>query len=211
MTKQILFVDTAVQDYLTLIESASTDQIFILSENLSGIEQISQVLANQRNIKSIHILSHGSPGSLNIGSDTINNQNLPQFSNKIQEWGKALTEKADILLYGCQVAATEIGLQLIQKLHQLTGANIAASNSQTGNQALGGDWELEVKIGNIATQPLNVPNYSYTLAPTGTADNKARLVSAAPTSTQINVLANKSPLIRGTKEKALVRLIKGGI
>ncbi|MEG4227896.1 MULTISPECIES: DUF4347 domain-containing protein [unclassified Microcoleus] len=157
---------------------------------MSGIEQITNTLALQSDIEAIHILSHGSPGTLHFGSETLSNQNLAQWSNKIKQWGKALTKNADILLYGCNVAATEIGLQFIQKLHQLTGANIAASKNKTGNQAAGGDWELEVKVGNIATQSLNVPNYSYTLPPTGAADNKALLVSGTPTSTQINVLAN---------------------
>ncbi|MEG3835181.1 choice-of-anchor D domain-containing protein, partial [Microcoleus sp. Z1_C3] len=154
------------------------------------MEQISQALANQSDIEAIHILSHGSPGSLSLGSDTINNQNLTQFSNEIQQWGKALTKNADILLYGCEVAAGETGLQFIENLHLLTGANIAASNNKTGNKALGGDWELEVKLGEIEIQSLNVPNYSYTLAPTGAADNKALLVSGTPTSTKIDVLAN---------------------
>ena len=190
MTKQIIFVDSAVQDYQTLIQDTSGAQIVILNENSHAIEQITTALANQSDIKSIHILSHGTPGSLNIGSETLNNQNLPLFSNEIQQWGKALAKNADILLYGCEVAATEIGLQFIQNLHQLTGANIAASNNKTGNQALGGDWELEVKLGEIETQSLNVPNYSYTLAPTGAADNKALLVSATPTTTKIDVLAN---------------------
>ncbi|MEG5135613.1 DUF4347 domain-containing protein, partial [Microcoleus sp. A6-C6] len=189
MTKQILFVDSTVPDYQTLTNSADGAQIFILNENLSAIEQITNTLANQSDIEAIHILSHGSPGTLHFGSETLSNQNLPQWSNKIKQWGKALTKNADILLYGCNVAAKETGLQFIQKLHQLTGANIAASNNKTGNSAAGGDWELEVKIGNIETQSLNVPNYSYTL-PTGAADNKALLVSATPTSTQIDVLAN---------------------
>ncbi|MEG4632126.1 DUF4347 domain-containing protein, partial [Microcoleus sp. AR_TQ3_B6] len=190
MTKQIIFVDSAVPDYQTLINSAEGVQIFILNENLSGIEQITNTLALQSDIEAIHILSHGSPGNLYFGSESLSNQKLAQLSNKIKQWGKALTKNADILLYGCNVAAKETGLQFIQKLHQLTGANIAASNNKTGNRAAGGDWELEVKIGNIATQSLNVPNYSYTLAPTGAADNKALLVSATPTSTQIDVLAN---------------------
>ena len=189
MNKQIIFVDSSVQDYQSLIERADGAEIFILNENFSAIEQISQTLANQSDIKAIHILSHGSPGSLSLGSDTINNQNITQFSNEIQQWSQALTKNADILLYGCEVAAGETGLQFIENLHQLTGANIAASNNKTGNQVLGGDWELEVKRGEIETQSLNFPNYSYTL-PTGAADNKALLVSAAPTSTQINVLAN---------------------
>lgn len=37
----------------------------------------------------------------------------------------------------------------MEKLHQLTGANIAASARPTGSAALGGDWELEVTRGNI--------------------------------------------------------------
>ncbi|PSB08496.1 hypothetical protein C7B69_22780, partial [filamentous cyanobacterium Phorm 46] len=192
MNKQIIFVGSSVQDYQSLIERADGAEIFILNENFSAIEQISQALANQSDIEAIHILSHGSPGSLSLGSDTINNQNLTLFSNEIQQWGKALTKNADLLLYGCEVAAGETGLQFIEYLHQLTGANIAASNNKTGNKALGGDWELEVKSGQIETQPLNVPNYSYTLAPTIVADNKAILVSGTPTSTQIDVLANDS-------------------
>jgi Domain of unknown function (DUF4347)/Domain of unknown function (DUF5122) beta-propeller len=190
MTKQIIFVDSGIQDYQTLIQDAGGVQIVILNKNSHAIEQITTALANQSDIKSIHIVSHGTPGSLNFCSETLNNNNLPQLGNEIQQWGKALAKNADILLYGCEVAATEIGLQFIQNLHQLTGANIAASKNKTGNQALGGDWELEVKLGEIETQSLNVPNYSYTLAPTGAADNKALLVSATPTTTQIDVLAN---------------------
>src|SRR4028118_1924541 len=151
MTKQIIFVDSAVPDYQTLIESADTAQVFILNKKLSGVEQITNTLALQSDIEAIHILSHGSPGTLHLGSETLSNQNLPQLGNKIKQWGKALTKNADILLYGCNVAAKETGLQFIQKLHQLTGANIAASNNKTGNQALGGDWELFVKIGQIST------------------------------------------------------------
>lgn len=91
------------------------------------------------------------PGNLYLGTTELNSNNLEKFSPQIKQWGKALTENADILLYGCNVAAKQIGLQFIQKLHQLTGANIAASNNKIGNRALGGDWKLEVKIGQIST------------------------------------------------------------
>ena len=37
----------------------------------------------------------------------------------------------------------------MQQLSQLTGADVAASDNLTGSAALGGDWELEVKIGNV--------------------------------------------------------------
>ena len=68
MSKQIIFVDSAVQDRQTLTNSADGAQTFILNENSSAIEQITNALANQRDIEAIHILSHGSPGNLNLGS-----------------------------------------------------------------------------------------------------------------------------------------------
>jgi hypothetical protein len=52
------------------------------------------------------------------------------------------------------VAAGDAGEEFITKLHQLTKANVAASANLTGNAILGGDWNLEVNIGNISNQPL---------------------------------------------------------
>ena len=67
----------------------------------------------------------------------------------MQQWGKSLSESASILLYGCNIAAGESGLKFVQKISELTGANIAASDDLTGSAALGGDWELEIAIGQI--------------------------------------------------------------
>jgi hypothetical protein len=41
--------------------------------------------------------------------------------------------------------------QFLERLSELTGADIAASANPTGNAALGGDWELEVQTGSIET------------------------------------------------------------
>ena len=71
MNKQIIFVDSSVQDYQSLINNADDTQIVILNENLSGIEQITNTLANQKDIEAVHIVSHGSPGSLKLGADVL--------------------------------------------------------------------------------------------------------------------------------------------
>jgi len=44
MNKQIIFVDSSVQDYQSLIDNADRAQIFILNENLSAIDQITKLL-----------------------------------------------------------------------------------------------------------------------------------------------------------------------
>jgi hypothetical protein len=63
----------------------------------------------------------------------------------------------DILLYGCEVAATADGQRFIGALANYTGADVAASTDATGSAALGGNWQLEAATGRIeATAALTV-------------------------------------------------------
>jgi hypothetical protein len=98
MNKQIIFVDSSVQDYQSLIQNSHRTRIFILKENSSAIDQITQALADQKDIEALHILSHGSPGSVNLGTEALNNSYLEKFTTQLKQWGKALTQNADILL-----------------------------------------------------------------------------------------------------------------
>ncbi|WP_305884986.1 DUF4347 domain-containing protein, partial [Oscillatoria sp. HE19RPO] len=135
---------------------------------MSGIEQITNALANQKNIESVQILSHGSEGSLKLGADVLNGNDIENFNTQLKQWGNALTENGDILLYGCDVAAGETGQNFVKRLSELTGADVAASNDLTGNQAQDGDWDLEIATGKIETAvPFNreaMKDYEYTLA-----------------------------------------------
>ncbi|MEG3941787.1 DUF4347 domain-containing protein, partial [Microcoleus sp. S36b_A3] len=190
--KQIIFVDSSVQDYQSLIQNADAAQIFILNDKLSGIDQITNALATQKDIEAIHILSHGSPGSLKLGADTLNDKEIATFSTQIKQWGNALTENGDIHLYGCDVAAGEIGIKFVKELSELTRADVAASNNITGNAELGGDWNLEVETGAIETStPLNpeaLKSYNYILPATANLDSKAITVNSPQVT--IDVLAN---------------------
>ncbi|MEG5086314.1 MULTISPECIES: DUF4347 domain-containing protein, partial [unclassified Microcoleus] len=192
MNKQIIFVDSSVQDYQSLIQGIDAAQIVILDENFSAIDQITNALADQKDIEAVHILSHGSEGSLKLGADTLNGNDLEKFSTQIKQWGNALTANGDILLYGCDVAAGETGIKFVKELGELTKADVAASNNITGNAGLGGDWNLEVETGTIETSiPFNSESlkaYNYILAATANPDNKGVTVNSAATS--IDVLAN---------------------
>ncbi|MFB8794737.1 MAG: Ig-like domain-containing protein [Microcoleus sp.] len=116
---------------------------------MSAIDQITNALADQKDIEAVHIVSHGSEGSLKLGADVLNEHNLETFSTQIKQWGNALTANGDILLYGCDVAAGEVGENFVKRLSEITGADVAASTNKTGNAALGGDWNLEYSTGKI--------------------------------------------------------------
>ncbi|MBI4785156.1 MAG: DUF4347 domain-containing protein [Oscillatoriophycideae cyanobacterium NC_groundwater_1537_Pr4_S-0.65um_50_18] len=146
----LLVVDPTVSSYQTLSSSVNPQtHVAILSPDQDGIAQISAILAQHSDIESLHILSHGEAGQLQLGSSYLTWQSLEGYASQIQGWANALASGAEILLYGCRVAAGAIGQRFVQKMSQLTQANVAASAHLTGHSALGGDWRLEFTTGPI--------------------------------------------------------------
>src|SRR6476661_7202844 len=115
---------------------------YILESQPDAIEQITTLLARHTSIEALHIITHGSPGSLYLGTTELNSSNIENYSQQLQQWRNSFSANASIILYGCSVAAGETGHQFLTQLHQLTGANIAANPHTTGNAALGGTWKL---------------------------------------------------------------------
>ncbi len=94
----------------------------------------------------------GVRGGLLLGNDWVDAGYLAAHAATIASWSKTLMADSDILLYGCDVGGGAIGQAFIQQLAALTGADVAASDDRTGSAALGGDWDFEVKTGEIAAQ-----------------------------------------------------------
>ena len=101
----VLFVDTAVEDYQSLIDDVKTGtRVVILGANYDGVQQMAEVLSKYSALESIQILSHGEQGQVNLGNTALNTSSLNEYQSAIQSWGNSLTETGDILFYGCNVA-----------------------------------------------------------------------------------------------------------
>ncbi|WP_293337888.1 DUF4347 domain-containing protein [Microcoleus sp. CAWBG58] len=237
--KSIAFIDTQVPNYHNLVAGVTPGtEVVVLDGNEDAIVQITQILACRTNLESIHIVSHGAPGSLQLGNGSLNVDNLSAYSQQLQQWRSALTVDSDILIYGCNVASIpraypkvrqginslshsgsrlkptvnkmdiqssledfcyetgnefpggigeqardldvdvdlEIdGFTFIQRIAQLTNANVAASQNLTGSAAKGGDWKLEARIGLIKTSLVFesevLENYEHVLNSFGASTN----------------------------------------
>ncbi|MEK0183471.1 DUF4347 domain-containing protein [Microcoleus anatoxicus] len=102
----IAFIDSKVEDYQSLIAGVKPGtEVVILDANRDAIEQITEILGDRKNIDSIHIISHGAPGSLQLGKTRFSETNLETYSEQLQQWRSAFTDNADILIYGCNVAS----------------------------------------------------------------------------------------------------------
>jgi hypothetical protein len=146
---EIVFVDTGVEGYQTLVndivnnaDSTRNIEVVLLDSNQNGIEQISETLLDHDDLSAIHIISHGEDGNIELGNTRLNDETLTENSLAITLWADSFAENGDILIYGCNLAETEVGKNLIHGLSQLTLTDVAASDDLTGNIRLGGDWEL---------------------------------------------------------------------
>ena len=151
----IIFIDSSVNDAgelaLGILEHNPQAEIIILDAEHDGIEQISRALEGRENISALHIISHGAAGMLQIGSSRLDAITLASHAPSISAWQSALTADADLMLYGCDLAADSSGRELVDQLARLTGADVAASTDLTGSAPLGGDWELEYQQGKVET------------------------------------------------------------
>ena len=159
-----IFIDSRVNDQNLLISQFAPGTLYqLLDARLDGIEQIATALAGEGGYDSIQIISHGAPGSITLGSSVLDVGTLAAYAGQLTTIGQALTANGDLLLYGCNVAAGDVGQQFVNTLAALTGADVAASDDVTGSAALGGDWDLEVKSGVVETTGLSFNQYDYTL------------------------------------------------
>lgn len=149
----LLVIDPTVDHYQSLLVGLSADvATLILQADQDGIEQITTALAHFGSLRSVHILSHGDRGMVRLGSTLLTVDTLSHYQAQLQAWKTALTPAVDILFYGCSIAAGAEGQQLVQQISEWTGANVAASSDVTGNADLGGNWELEVTVGNVTSE-----------------------------------------------------------
>jgi uncharacterized delta-60 repeat protein len=165
MSQSLYFIDTNLSDYKSIVASLSpTDTYYLINSDSDGLMQIADLLSSYSNLDALHILSHGSVGSLNIGSTVLNIDNITYYQSLLQTIGSSLTDNGDVLLYGCNVAQGETGEAFVNTLSKYMNVDVAASTNVTGSSALGGDWILESTIGTIDAATIKTTAYGSVLA-----------------------------------------------
>ncbi|MBK5913069.1 DUF4347 domain-containing protein [Rhodocyclus purpureus] len=163
--REVLFIDSAVADKATLIAGTREGvEIVVLDAGRDAWVQMTEVIAQHQDLDAVHLVSHGSEGTLLLGGQAYDAAALQAQSASLDAWQSHLSENADILVYGCDVAAGADGQALISSIAKLTSADVAASTDSTGAAVLGGDWVLESQTGAIEARSLVFERYSETLA-----------------------------------------------
>ncbi len=153
---ELVFVDAAVPDFEVLrraLEAPAAEgrrlEVVTLDAGEDGLDQIGRTLAAHRELAAVHVIAHGSEAGLQLGDAWLDAGALAARAQGVTSWSAALAEDADLLLYGCDLAAGAEGRALLDGLAELTGADVAASLDATGHASLGGDWALEYRAGRV--------------------------------------------------------------
>ncbi|MEO2031023.1 MAG: DUF4347 domain-containing protein [Planctomycetaceae bacterium] len=157
---ELAFIDASVSDIEQMIAGLQSDndldsnrtlKIVILDSQQDGIAQITSALLEYDGIDGIHIVSHGDVGQVQLGSTTLSLDNLDSYRSAIGAWQHSLSAEADLLFYGCNLAATDSGRELMNQIGAACNCDVAASDDVTGHADVGADWDLEYAVGTIET------------------------------------------------------------
>ncbi|MEM8830377.1 MAG: DUF4347 domain-containing protein [Cyanobacteria bacterium P01_G01_bin.19] len=169
VVRSLVVIDPQVENWDVLIAGVNPHSVVILLDpRQSSIVQIDRLIKQYPNATSLHLVSHGTPGSLNLGETNLNRESLGRYKEILSSWPNYLQETS-LYIYGCRVAAGRQGEDFLQQLHNLTQAKIAASTKVVGNDNDVRNWQFNYFIGDIepelAFTPETLTRYSGTFDP----------------------------------------------
>jgi VCBS repeat-containing protein len=158
--RELLVIDASIKDWAAFTSRLSANvDVLLLDADKDGLQQIADQLlshnaTDQQRYSSLHLLSHGREGVVQLGNRFIDAQTVAAAHSEFAQIGDSLDIGADVLLYGCDVGSNARGINFLQTLSNATQRDVAASINKTGATAAGGDWTLEAQIGDIASSSL---------------------------------------------------------
>ncbi|QDV63846.1 DUF4347 domain-containing protein [Crateriforma conspicua] len=162
--------DVADMDLL-LADVDPSAEIQLLDSQASLIDQVTTALSGRRDVRTLHLITHGDVGVLRLGDQRVDADQLRDHADQVRQWNHAFAAGADVLVYGCRSAAGDDGLHLIRTMASLAGCDVSASDDVTGfanDSSISADWVLERQIGTIESELIVTRDvqsrYRYNLA-----------------------------------------------
>ena len=96
--QEIVFVDASVKGYQQLVAGLKPGtEVVVLDGGKDGLQQIADYLKDRSGVDSIHILSHGDVGKVQLGNTWLDGSGIALRSDLLTRIGQALDKNGDIL------------------------------------------------------------------------------------------------------------------
>jgi hypothetical protein len=97
----VAFVDSRIANYLGLSDLIDVHvQDVFLDPNQDSVQQLAEWLEDRRGIDAVHTIARGSEASIGLVSAQLASSTLPPYEHLLDRIGSALSDNADILIYG---------------------------------------------------------------------------------------------------------------
>ncbi|MBE9047051.1 DUF4347 domain-containing protein [Pleurocapsales cyanobacterium LEGE 10410] len=141
--RTIVFISSHLANWDFLVQKVIPEaRGIVIGSQADGIKEITEILSLSQ-CREIHLVSYGSPGCFYLGNSELSLNTLIRYTPELRSWfnigfpvqnpNKKLPR---ISLYGCNVAAGDVGEEFINKLNRITGAEITASVNITNSNVL---------------------------------------------------------------------------
>lgn len=172
--RELVIIDQAVPQKQLFFSQAQPGRDIVELNSIEGLSGLLDILAQYQHLDAVHLVSHASPGTLQLGDEQISATELKAHPEAFAVINQAIKPSGDFLFYGCELGKEEAGDDFLEIMQQHTHADLAASDDLTGNTDLEGDWELEISRGDIEATPIgNSPalrDFTEVLQWSGTVD-----------------------------------------
>jgi len=184
--RELVIIDEAVEDKSTFYKDLKPGvEAHEIKSGEDGLVQLQNILQNYTLLQALHIVTHASDGEIVLGSTQVTEALLRSEINTLSSIDAALNNGADIFFYGCSLAKSEAGEELLELISREAHVDVAASNDLTGSAHLSGDWDLEIKKGNVDSShvfsEIALLDYSHVLAFNGTINFSTVIVAGSYT------------------------------
>ncbi|PYZ99458.1 hypothetical protein A6K26_009475, partial [Gammaproteobacteria bacterium 2W06] len=188
MGRYILDMDTSDKREALIID-ASVEQMDTLLEGLNSSVRAPRSVArdddpaqsirhflDDPSVTSLHVLGHGRPGGVRIGSRWLTADDFRVDADV----AAARPEPLEIYFWSCHTGADAAGKTFMQNIAEHSMANVFASTDLIGDKDQGGNWEL-----NASATPRAVVPFSQE------ARDAFGVVLAEPTSSDVAITVNE--------------------
>jgi hypothetical protein len=130
--RPIVFLDSQLSNCDLLVQKVVVRaRAIVINSHADGIKAITHLL-KLSDCQEIHIITYGVPGCLYLGSSELSINTFIQYTEELKSWFNrdrlnSSFDSPQVSLYGCNVAAGDVGDEFISRLSQITTAEISAS------------------------------------------------------------------------------------
>lgn len=162
--RSLLIIDSSVEDQHILLAGLQSGTSVVVAED-GALDQLSEQLAAQQPVETLHVLAHGAAGMIELGGETVDADYLEKHHGLADAFAGLVANGGNIALWACSAIKGNIGSVFADTLSALTGAVVYGTDQPIGAAATGGTWDIGItppfSASTRSVYPHTLPTFNF--------------------------------------------------